>query len=31
MPALDHPSAVSVYERAGFKIYAVREEEAGPL
>lgn len=27
----DHPSAVSVYERAGFKIYAVREEESGPL
>ena len=27
----DHPSAVSVYERAGFKIYDVREEESGPL
>jgi GNAT superfamily N-acetyltransferase len=27
----DHPSAVSVYERAGFKIYAVRDEDSGPL
>ena len=27
----DHPSARKVYERAGFKIYAVREEESGPL
>ena len=27
----DHPSAVRVYERAGFKIYDVREEESGPL
>lgn len=27
----DHASAIGVYERAGFKIYAVREEEAGPL
>lgn len=27
----DHPSAVNVYRRAGFKIYAVREEESGPL
>lgn len=27
----DHPSAISVYERAGFKIYAVRDEDAGPL
>ena len=27
----DHPAAVRVYERAGFHIYAVREEAAGPL
>jgi ribosomal protein S18 acetylase RimI-like enzyme len=27
----DHPSAINVYERAGFKIYAVREEASGPL
>jgi ribosomal protein S18 acetylase RimI-like enzyme len=27
----DHPSAIKVYEEAGFKIYAVREEESGPL
>jgi ribosomal protein S18 acetylase RimI-like enzyme len=27
----DHASAVSVYARAGFKIYDVREEESGPL
>jgi ribosomal protein S18 acetylase RimI-like enzyme len=27
----DHPSALKVYERVGFKIYDVREEESGPL
>lgn len=27
----DHPSAVDVYQRAGFHVYAVREEAAGPL
>ena len=27
----DHASAVNVYERAGFKIYDLREEESGPL
>jgi len=27
----DHPSAIGVYQRAGFKIYNVLEEEAGPL
>jgi len=27
----DHPSAISVYQRAGFKIYAVREEDSDPL
>ena len=27
----DHPAAVRVYERAGFHIYAVREEAPGPL
>jgi GNAT superfamily N-acetyltransferase len=27
----DHPSAVTVYQRAGFKIYNVREEESDPL
>jgi ribosomal protein S18 acetylase RimI-like enzyme len=27
----DHPAAVRVYERAGFHVYAVREEASGPL
>jgi ribosomal protein S18 acetylase RimI-like enzyme len=27
----DHPAAIHVYERAGFRVYAVREEPAGPL
>ena len=27
----DHPAAIRVYERAGFRIYTVREEESGPL
>jgi GNAT superfamily N-acetyltransferase len=27
----DHPSAMNVYARAGFKIYDVRTEESGPL
>jgi ribosomal protein S18 acetylase RimI-like enzyme len=27
----DHPAAIHVYERAGFCVYAVREEPAGPL
>jgi len=27
----DHPAAVHVYERAGFHVYAVREEAPGPL
>jgi GNAT superfamily N-acetyltransferase len=27
----DHPSAMGVYQRAGFKIYSVVEEESGPL
>jgi ribosomal protein S18 acetylase RimI-like enzyme len=27
----DHPAAIPVYERAGFRVYAIREEPAGPL
>jgi GNAT superfamily N-acetyltransferase len=27
----DHPSAIDVYQRAGFRVYAVREEAAGSL
>jgi ribosomal protein S18 acetylase RimI-like enzyme len=27
----DHPAAISVYEAAGFSVYAVRDEAAGPL
>jgi len=27
----DHPAAIHVYERAGFRVYAVREEPAGSL
>jgi GNAT superfamily N-acetyltransferase len=27
----DHPAAVRVYQRAGFRVYAVRDEAAGPL
>ena len=27
----DHPAAVRVYERAGFHVYAVREEASDPL
>jgi ribosomal protein S18 acetylase RimI-like enzyme len=27
----DHPSAIPVYERAGFRVYLTRQEEAGPL
>ncbi len=27
----DHPAAVHVYERAGFRVFDVREEPAGPL
>jgi GNAT superfamily N-acetyltransferase len=27
----DHPAAVSIYERAGFRIYMTRAEHSGPL
>ena len=27
----DHPAAIPLYERAGFSVYAVRKEPAGPL
>lgn len=27
----DHPAAIRVYERAGFRVYAVGDEPAGPL
>lgn len=27
----DHPAAIPLYERAGFRVFAVREEPAGPL
>lgn len=27
----DHPAAIGVYERVGFRVFAVREEPAGPL
>jgi ribosomal protein S18 acetylase RimI-like enzyme len=27
----DHPAAIHLYERAGFRVYAVREQPAGPL
>jgi ribosomal protein S18 acetylase RimI-like enzyme len=27
----DYPAAIRTYERAGFRVYAVREEEADPL
>jgi GNAT superfamily N-acetyltransferase len=28
---LDHPAAVQIYERAGFRVFDVRDEAAGPL
>jgi ribosomal protein S18 acetylase RimI-like enzyme len=27
----DHPAAIPLYERAGFRVFAVRDEPAGPL
>jgi GNAT superfamily N-acetyltransferase len=27
----DHPAAVSIYQRAGFRVFDVRDEPAGPL
>jgi ribosomal protein S18 acetylase RimI-like enzyme len=27
----DHPAAIGVYERAGFRVYAAHDEPAGPL
>ena len=27
----DHPAAIPTYERAGFRVYAVRQEPVGPL
>jgi hypothetical protein len=27
----DHPAAIPTYERAGFSVYAVRQEPVGPL
>jgi RimJ/RimL family protein N-acetyltransferase len=27
----DHPAAVAVYERAGFRVFAVRREPVDPL
>jgi ribosomal protein S18 acetylase RimI-like enzyme len=27
----DHPAAIRVYQQAGFRVYAVRDEAAGPL
>ena len=28
---IDYPAAIRTYERAGFRVYEVREEEADPL